>query len=95
MEIDDIVVLKDPVKAGHLMVDKDMEEKVPPVFRGPDRRKPEEQVINGCPGFQLHNEVIFIIHFGSKVLRMAYGKTGIYFYSNRFFSHPVVLHSDE
>jgi hypothetical protein len=75
MEIDDIIVFEDLVETGHLMVDKDMEKKVRPVFRGPDGRKPEQQVINGCPGFKLHDYVVFVIKPGDKGLRMTDSKT--------------------
>jgi hypothetical protein len=75
MEIDDIIVFEDLVETGHLMVDKDMEKKVRPVFRGPDGGKPKQQAINGCPGFKLHDYVVFLIKLGDKGLRMTYGKT--------------------
>jgi hypothetical protein len=75
MEIDDIIVFEDLVETGHLMIDKDMEKKVRPVFRGPDGREPEQQVINGRPGFKLHDYVVSFIKLGDKGLRMTDGKT--------------------
>lgn len=87
MEIDDVIVFEDLVKPYVLMVNKDVEKKIRPLVRGSDGRQPEKQLLNGCPGFQFHDDVIFFIKCGDKGLRMTYGKTGIYFYFDWPFFH--------
>ncbi len=44
MNIQDVLVFQDPVKGGYLMVDKNVEKKIGPVFRGPQAREPQQQI---------------------------------------------------
>ena len=55
MNIQDVLVFQNPVKGGHLVIDKHMEKKIGPVFRGTQTRKPQQQFLNGDPGFQFQN----------------------------------------
>lgn len=55
MNIQDVLVFQDPVKGGYLMVDKNVEKKIGPVFWGPQAREPLQQFLNGGPGFQLQD----------------------------------------
>ncbi len=52
VDVDDVSIFQNPVKGSIFMINKHMEEKVGPVFRGAQTREPQQQFLNGGTGFQ-------------------------------------------
>jgi hypothetical protein len=80
VNVQNILIFQNPVEGGYLVIDKHMEKKVGPVFRVPQTREAQQQILNGGSRVQLQNQVTVLVELGLKGRRVADGEGGIDFY---------------
>jgi hypothetical protein len=90
MNIQDILVFQNPVEGGHLVIDKNVKKKIGPVFRGPQTREPQQQFLDGGPGFQFQDQIAVLVVLGMEGRGIADGESGIDLYPDGFVFYPAV-----